>query len=590
MTELLTESFCERCGTRYTFESSAPRRSRVGRVRTFSKGVRNFVLSDESSFSEAMADARSEDELSATAHQLDAFHKTFNFCLTCRQYTCGTCWNPSEGRCLTCAPSPEADAAAARADLMRLEASGTAPVEETALVPFGAEGTVSLEETGHSHTDVDEAWPEADLERINAVLGYPAPPESLDDYGVGARPPQAEDATADIVAAGALDAEETTGREVTGETWGGEPPSIAPEPDASAVTEAPDEPDALAAVTEAADEADVAAELDEAAAVAEVSGEPGVAAELEASRETGRAAGAAGAAGAELIGATPGQSLEDAIAAYESRLEAQEIAEAASAARAMAEQEPKAAEAIPAAEAPAPQEEVPIAGIAPPTAAEQVADEPAFIETPAPEPIVASSQAAEPPVEVAAAAEPQIDEPAAAAEQPADVPPPPEQAAMPEPEPAEAVAPPPPPTPTDIIAQPTWPPAPPQPASDGAPAPAAEPPSPPAATPDQAPDAPAPWLRVAPDNDAGPAPQWPSTPPLRSSSGREMPTTLAGRPLLPRDDASALWAASAREVLGSAPVGTPSQATVPSPQPCVQCGLSLSASARFCRRCGSRQG
>src|SRR5215471_13469073 len=106
MTEILTESFCERCGTRYTFESSAPRRSRIGRMRTFSKGVRNFVLSDDASFSEAMADARGEEEIAATAHQLDAFHKTFNFCLTCRQYTCGDCWNPTDGRCLTCSPLP----------------------------------------------------------------------------------------------------------------------------------------------------------------------------------------------------------------------------------------------------------------------------------------------------------------------------------------------------------------------------------------------------------------------------------------------------------------------------------------------------
>ena len=104
MTEILTESFCERCGTRYTFESSAPRKSRIGRVRMAAKGVKNFVMSDEASFSEAMADARGEEELAATAHQLDAFHKTFNFCLTCRQYTCGDCWNPGEGRCLTCAP------------------------------------------------------------------------------------------------------------------------------------------------------------------------------------------------------------------------------------------------------------------------------------------------------------------------------------------------------------------------------------------------------------------------------------------------------------------------------------------------------
>ena len=24
--------------------------------------------------------------------------------MTCRQYTCGNCWNTAEGRCLTCAP------------------------------------------------------------------------------------------------------------------------------------------------------------------------------------------------------------------------------------------------------------------------------------------------------------------------------------------------------------------------------------------------------------------------------------------------------------------------------------------------------
>ena len=111
MTEILTESFCERCGTRYTFESSAPRRSRLGRVRVFSRGVRNFVLTDDSSFSEAMADARSQEELAATAHQLDAFHRAFNFCLNCRQYTCGACWNGAEGRCLTCAPDLVLEAA-----------------------------------------------------------------------------------------------------------------------------------------------------------------------------------------------------------------------------------------------------------------------------------------------------------------------------------------------------------------------------------------------------------------------------------------------------------------------------------------------
>ena len=40
MTEILTESFCERCGTRYTFESGNRKRGRLGKVRTLSKGLR----------------------------------------------------------------------------------------------------------------------------------------------------------------------------------------------------------------------------------------------------------------------------------------------------------------------------------------------------------------------------------------------------------------------------------------------------------------------------------------------------------------------------------------------------------------------
>ncbi len=104
MPEILTESFCERCGTRYTFESAAPRAPRLKGLRVVSRGLKNFVMSDDSSLDEAMAAARSDTEREQTAHQLDAFHKTFNFCMTCRQYTCGNCWNEAEGRCLTCAP------------------------------------------------------------------------------------------------------------------------------------------------------------------------------------------------------------------------------------------------------------------------------------------------------------------------------------------------------------------------------------------------------------------------------------------------------------------------------------------------------
>ncbi len=103
MTEILTESFCERCGTRYTFESAQPRKRLTG-VRVLSRGLKNFVMADGTSMDEAMAAARSETDREATASQLDAFHKTFNFCMSCRQYTCPNCWNEAEARCLTCAP------------------------------------------------------------------------------------------------------------------------------------------------------------------------------------------------------------------------------------------------------------------------------------------------------------------------------------------------------------------------------------------------------------------------------------------------------------------------------------------------------
>ena len=103
MAEILTESFCERCGTRYTFESAAPKAKLKG-LKVMSRGFRNFVLSDDTSMDEAMAAARNETDREQTSQQLDAFHKTFNFCMSCRQYTCGNCWNEIEGRCLSCAP------------------------------------------------------------------------------------------------------------------------------------------------------------------------------------------------------------------------------------------------------------------------------------------------------------------------------------------------------------------------------------------------------------------------------------------------------------------------------------------------------
>lgn len=122
MTEILTESFCERCGTRYTFESARPK-TRLKGVKVLSRGLKNFVLSDDTSIDEAMAAARSETDREATSHQLDAFHETFNFCMSCRQYTCPNCWNESEVRCLSCAPLAVPETPVAFDDLTSLRAA-----------------------------------------------------------------------------------------------------------------------------------------------------------------------------------------------------------------------------------------------------------------------------------------------------------------------------------------------------------------------------------------------------------------------------------------------------------------------------------
>src|SRR5574340_1505293 len=127
MPELLTESFCERCGTRYTFETPEPESRRAGRLkqaRTLARGLRNFVLDDSLPLEAALADARRDDDRARATQQLEAFHRTFNFCLDCRQYTCLDCWNEAEGRCLTCAPRPGVIEPAAAVALVPLELPG----------------------------------------------------------------------------------------------------------------------------------------------------------------------------------------------------------------------------------------------------------------------------------------------------------------------------------------------------------------------------------------------------------------------------------------------------------------------------------
>jgi hypothetical protein len=193
-------------------------------------------------------------------------------------------------------------------------------------------------------------------------------------------------------------------------------------------------------------------------------------------------------------------------------------------------------------------------------------------ESAGPDEVVVEIQAQPEPIPVpepvAAAPEP---EPVAAA--PAPEPQPEHVVAEPEPEPETVAAEP----RTDVVPQPTWP-TPTAPTSQPVAAP----------TPTPAPEA-VPWLMVAPAEEAARGePQWPATPVWRAGArNTDAPTTLAGRTLLPQPDASALWAASAQQVLSGTPADVAAAAAVA--QPCVQCGLSLSANARFCRRCGTRQ-
>jgi hypothetical protein len=110
--------------------------------------------------------------------------------------------------------------------------------------------------------------------------------------------------------------------------------------------------------------------------------------------------------------------------------------------------------------------------------------------------------------------------------------------------------------PTDVVVQPTWR----MVAEDGA-APGEPHPAPPAwASPESA-------TRRA--TDAMPSASW------------------AARVATARPLESPVWAESSRDILAAGPRGAAGPVGI---QSCVSCGLSLSANARFCRRCGSRQG
>jgi len=158
MPEALTESFCERCGTRYEF--NAPTRlNPLRKTRGLVSGLRNYIMSQDA-LSDAMGDAMRSEEDTLAARQLDAFHASFNFCIDCRQYTCVNCWNDDAGRCRSCAPIAGTD------DLLeRFEASFQAQHPELLV----ASGTAQLDapeqlaDDGAQRRFGVDAWPTSDL-------------------------------------------------------------------------------------------------------------------------------------------------------------------------------------------------------------------------------------------------------------------------------------------------------------------------------------------------------------------------------------------------------------------------------------------
>jgi nicotinate-nucleotide--dimethylbenzimidazole phosphoribosyltransferase len=482
MTEILTESFCERCGTRYTFESARPR-TRLKGVKVLSRGLKNFVLSDDTSIDEAMAAARSEAEREASSHQLDAFHKTFNFCMSCRQYTCPNCWNEAEARCLSCAPLALPDVAPDFRELRELPGAG--------LVGEGA--------------PINGAPP---IELAHAV--WPAIDES------------------DVPVADSLEASD------------------------EAIGEREQEPEELLAAADdlgAADE--VAAPELGLVADAERTGEPGHPADKAASQTLGL-----------LRRFRPGQSLDAELDAYERERGEAVSAEAEPSTEAALDdlgalQAERVAAAAERAETAPPDE---VAALESAGTEPDVAVEPEAIGEAA-EPV--AGEELEPEPEAVAAVEP---EPVVAeAPEPEPIPAAPEQPAAP---PIAAAA------ASDVVEQPTWR----------------------ITAPDPTPAAPA-----IPDQGGGPVPlqasgasvrpaagepQWPARPEWPAASASAVGLPFLGRPATPEGGIDALWAASNQELVTAAPAPGKVASGI---QPCISCGLSLSATARFCRRCGTLQ-
>jgi hypothetical protein len=180
LTETLTDSFCERCGTRYEFRAPT-RLNPLRKTRGFIGGLKNYLTSQDA-LGDAMGDAMRQQEEALAAAQLDAFHESFNFCIDCRQYTCVNCWNDDAGRCRSCAPIAGTDDLGDRL-AASLAAEGGAAIAEPTLAENELQRRLGLDPWPMSDLPATEsnehaavAWPDADaVERLEPVAAESEP-------------------------------------------------------------------------------------------------------------------------------------------------------------------------------------------------------------------------------------------------------------------------------------------------------------------------------------------------------------------------------------------------------------------------------
>ena len=183
MAETITESFCERCGTRYEF--TAPTRlNPLRKTRGLFGGLKNYLTSQDA-LSDAIGDAMRYEEGALASAQLEAFHESFNFCIDCRQYTCVNCWNDGAGRCRTCSPLVGVDDLTDRVAASLAQTNGA--VAEPLMADDDLQRRLGLEAwpvsdlpspSANGHTHEPEAWPAA--EPLAASSEPPAPVEPVE--------------------------------------------------------------------------------------------------------------------------------------------------------------------------------------------------------------------------------------------------------------------------------------------------------------------------------------------------------------------------------------------------------------------------